>query len=145
VSCQSSLHLDTTTTSSRRIVRQLPPPGLLTDYSQIRWWAAKVILANCVHGRHDPATYPDYSSQLWKIPLTGQAPTALTAVNTGRENSGFGGDLGDGDAWQLPSGTFLQSAWGVQQRVPISADSRRTQRPGQCSGREQGGQRVRHW
>jgi hypothetical protein len=95
-----------------RIVRQLPPPGPLTDCSPIRWWAAKVILANCVHGRQARGAYPDYSSQLWQIPLTGQAPTALTAVNTNQEDSGFGGDLGDGDAWRLPNGTFLQSAGG---------------------------------
>jgi hypothetical protein len=95
-----------------RIVRQLAPPGPLTNCSPIRWWAAKVILAKCDHGRQHPGTYPDYSSQLWKIPLTGQAATALTAVNTDREDSGFGGDLGDEGAWQLPSGTFLQSDGG---------------------------------
>ena len=36
--------------------------------------------------------------------------TPLTAVNPGNESDpGFGKDLGDTDAWQLPSGTFLQS------------------------------------
>ena len=39
------------------------------------------------------------------------APTALTALNSGQgDDPGFKGDLGDGIAWQLPSGTFLQSA-----------------------------------
>jgi TolB protein len=89
----------------------LPPPGPLTDCAPVRWWSSTVILAECTHGKQEPGTFPDYSSQLWQIPLTGGAPTALTAVNTGTD-PGFGGDLGDADAWQLPSGTFLQSAGG---------------------------------
>jgi TolB protein len=45
------------------------------------------------------------------VPLDGSAPTALTAVNSGQgDDPGFGGDLGDGVAWQLPGGVFLQSA-----------------------------------
>ena len=51
------------------------------------------------------------ASQLWTVPLDGSAPTALTALNSGQgDDPGFKGDLGDGIAWQLPSGTFLQSA-----------------------------------
>ena len=52
------------------------------------------------------------ASQLWRVPLAGGDPSALTAVNTGQQDSGFGNDLGDRDAWQLPSGTFLQSESG---------------------------------
>ena len=45
------------------------------------------------------------------MPVDGGTPTALTAVNSGQEDDpGFGGDIGDGIAWELPSGTFLQSA-----------------------------------
>jgi hypothetical protein len=82
--------------------RQLPVPGV-TDCSPVRWWTSTVMLASC------EAAHPS-GAQLWEVPLDGGAPTALTAVNSGEENAGFGGDLGDGDAWQLPSGTFLQSA-----------------------------------
>jgi TolB protein len=61
-----------------------------------------VILAHCDS---------DAGKQLWKVPIDGGTPTALTAVNTSQEDDpGFGGDLDDWVAWQLPSGTFLQSA-----------------------------------
>ena len=85
-------------------VRQLPSlmPG--AECAPIRWWAATVILAHCT-ASHSSA------SQLWEVPLDGGAPTALTAVNSGQmDDPGFGGDIGDGIAWQLPSGTFLESA-----------------------------------
>ena len=50
------------------------------------------------------------ASQLWEVPLDGGVPTALTAANSGQEDEpGFGGDIGESVAWQLPSGTFLQS------------------------------------
>jgi len=63
-----------------------------------------VVLADCSaeHGS---------GSQLWTVPLDGGAPAALTAFNSGQgDDPGFGNDIGDGIAWQLPSGTFLQSA-----------------------------------
>ncbi|MCW2526055.1 MAG: hypothetical protein JWM76_915 [Pseudonocardiales bacterium] len=86
--------------------RQLPIPGTLTDCRPVRWWTAGVILTHC-----DPGTLSS-ASQLWRVPLSGGPPSALTAVNTGREESGFGEDLDDTDAWQLPGGTFLQSEAG---------------------------------
>jgi hypothetical protein len=74
------------------------------DCSPVRWWAPTMVLANC-SAEHGSAR------QLWKVPIDGGAPTALTAVNSGQgDDPGFGGDLGDGIAWELPSGTFLQSA-----------------------------------
>lgn len=93
------------------ITRRLRVPGALTDCSPIKWWAATVILARCDH-RQEPDKLPDESNQLWEVPVDGRAPVALTAINTDREDSGFGGDLGAEDAWQLPSGTFLQSVGG---------------------------------
>lgn len=84
--------------------RRLPMPGPLPDCRPVRWWAPAVILTEC-----DASSS---ASQLWRVPLNGGAPTALTAVNTAQQNSGFGNDLGDRDAWQLPSGTFLQSESG---------------------------------
>jgi hypothetical protein len=63
-----------------------------------------VLLVNCTAAHSS-------GRQLWQVPVDGEAPTALTAVNSGQEDDpGFGGDLGDGYAWQLPSGTFFQSA-----------------------------------
>jgi TolB protein len=79
------------------IVRTLPTPMPNADCSPVRWWAAGVVLAAC-SAEHGTAR------QLWEVPIDGAAPTALTAVSTGE-----GSDLGSGVAWQLPSGTFLQS------------------------------------
>ncbi len=87
-----------------KIVRTLPSPMPKAQCSPVRWWTSTVILANCTAERSS-------ASQLWEVPLDGGTPTALTAVNSGQEDDpGFGGDIGDGVAWQLPSGTFLQSA-----------------------------------
>jgi hypothetical protein len=84
--------------------KPLPVPGV-SDCSPVQPWTSTVILARC-----DIGEFPDSASQLWQVPLDGGAPTALTAPNSGQQDSGFGQDLGDGNAWQLPSGTFLQSA-----------------------------------
>src|SRR4029077_16141815 len=82
--------------------RTLPTPKPNADCSPVRWWAPTVVLAHCTAGS---------GSQLWKVPIDGGAPTALTAVNSGQgDDPGLGADIGDGIAWELPSGTFLQSA-----------------------------------
>jgi hypothetical protein len=86
--------------------RRLPVPGQLTDCRPVRWWTATVILTRC------DASASSSTSQLWRVPLAGGDPVAETAVDTGQQDSGFGNDLGDADAWQLPSGTFLQSQAG---------------------------------
>jgi hypothetical protein len=84
--------------------RKLPIPGPINRCSPVRWFTQTVILARC------DVSAPS-GSQLWQVPLNGGSPTALTAVNSAKEDDpGFAGDLGDGNAWQLPSGTFLQSA-----------------------------------
>ena len=51
-----------------------------------------------------PAPVAGSESQLWQVPLAGGAPTALTPVN--------GHGLGYLNAWQLPSGTFLDDVPG---------------------------------
>ena len=87
-----------------RIVRTLPVPMAGAGCTPVRWWAADVVLAHC-SAEHGSA------SQLWRVPIDGAAPTALSAVNSGGgRDPGFKGDLGAGIAWELPSGTFLQSA-----------------------------------
>lgn len=58
------------------------------------------ILATCLApGRVAP--------RLWLVPASGAQPTALTA-----QRDGEGPDLGDIDAWRLPSGLYLQAASG---------------------------------
>lgn len=85
--------------------RRLPVPGKLSACSPVRWWTPTVVLARC----GDAVRYTS-AGQLWRVPVDGTAPTALTAVNSGQgDDPGFAGDAGDTDAWQLPSGTFLQS------------------------------------
>jgi hypothetical protein len=85
-----------------KIIRTLRSPMQKAHCSPVRWWTATVVLANCRN---------DAGGQLWEVPVDGGTPTALTAVNSGQEDDpGFGGDIGDGVAYQLPSGTFLQSA-----------------------------------
>lgn len=85
------------------IVRALSEPIGDGQCRAVRWWTESVI-AQCTKDRSS-------ASQLWKVPLDGSTSTALTAPNSGQgDDPGFKGDLGDGVAWELPSGTFLQSA-----------------------------------
>ena len=86
------------------LVRRLPSPMPDAECSLGRWWKATEILVSC-------SAVDNSGSQLWEVPLDGGAPMALTALNSGQfDDPGFGGDIGDWIAWQLPSGTFLQSA-----------------------------------
>jgi TolB protein len=88
--------------------KALPVPGNLAACSPVRWWSSTVVLASC----SDTERF-SHTGQLWQVPVDGTTPTALTAVNSGNgRDPGFNGDLGDTDAWQLPSGTFLQSIGG---------------------------------
>src|SRR6202171_5329736 len=77
-----------------------PPISGQTDCSPLRWWDGKpgtTVLATC-----DGA---GKASRLWLVPINGGTPTALTAPN----NHQNGPDYGDGFAWQLPAGTFIQA------------------------------------
>lgn len=86
------------------IIRTLPAPMPDAICAPTRWWAPTVVLAHCSENSGS-------GSQLWKVPLDGSAPTALTALNSGQgDDPGFGGDLGDWTAFELPSGTYLPSA-----------------------------------
>ena len=66
------------------------------DCVPTRWWntTSTVVLARCLD---------NYLSRLWLVPIGGGPPTALTAPLTGKDQ-----DLGDRNAWQLPSGTYVQ-------------------------------------
>ena len=86
------------------VVRRLPTPAPGGICVPVKWWTAGSILAHC-------DAVASSANQLWEVPLDGGAPTPITALNSGQGDApGFKGDLGDGDAWKLPSGTFLQSA-----------------------------------
>jgi TolB protein len=80
-------------------IRKLPVPGATTNScAPVRWWTATTALASC-----DPPN--SGSPQLWLVPASGARPRALTPP---RKVSS--GDLGDLDAWALPSGLYLQAA-----------------------------------
>lgn len=63
----------------------------------VRWWTPEELLASCLPSGSG-------TSQLWLVPTSGATPKALTA------SPSASGDLGDGDAWQIPSGTYVQDA-----------------------------------
>jgi hypothetical protein len=81
------------------LIRNLPVHGTSANScNPVRWWNSSTLLASCI---------PPGSAiaQLWLVPVSGARPTALTPPR--RASSG---DLGDLDAWQLPSGLYLQAA-----------------------------------
>jgi TolB protein len=81
------------------LIRRLPVPGTSTNScNPARWWDSGTVLASCA----PPNTA---GPQLWLVPLSGGRPTALTPPRGAKTH-----DLGDFDAWSLPSGLYLQSA-----------------------------------
>jgi hypothetical protein len=84
------------------VVRSLPIPGTdptMGGCTPERWWNAADVLVACTpSGAIGP--------QLWLVPVSGAAPTALTPARTGPP------DFGDEDAWQLPTGLYLQAETG---------------------------------
>lgn len=82
-----------------RVIRKLPVAAAdpTLGCSPARWWNSTTILAECT-------PKGSAAAQLWLVPASGARPTALTPVRKA------GPDLGDLDAWSLPSGLYLQSA-----------------------------------
>jgi hypothetical protein len=84
------------------MIRFLPVPG--TDATTggctpERWWNAADMLVACTpSGAIGP--------QLWLVPVSGATPTPLTPVRTAPP------DFGDVDAWQLPTGLYLEAEAG---------------------------------
>jgi TolB protein len=72
------------------------------------WWGSGTVLASCGQSL----------TRLWVVPLSGAPPVALTAPLSGQ-----GPDLGDENAWQLPSGVFVQAvgACGYQYLARLRA------------------------
>lgn len=89
--------------SDGAIIRTLPAPMPEAECTPVRWWTPGVILTHCGGA----------AEQLWKVPLDGAKPSALTGVNPREENDPhFEDNLGNWDAYELPSGTFLPTAGG---------------------------------
>jgi TolB protein len=77
------------------VPRKLPVTGAgaKATCEPVRWWNATTVLASC--------------GRLWLVPASGARPSALTPVRNPAQPPH---DYGDLDAWQLPSGLYLQSA-----------------------------------
>jgi TolB protein len=75
-----------------RLIRSLPVPGTdpTSGCSPVRWWSPTMVLAQC--------------GRLWLVPTSGKRPVAEIP-----EPDGPGVYFGDGDAWQLPSGLYVQA------------------------------------
>jgi hypothetical protein len=86
-----------------KVIRLLKSPLPKGECAPLRWWTPGVVLASC-----NAAGFA--GDQLWEVPVDGSGATSLTAFNTHQDDPGFVGDYGDGIAWKLPSGTFLQTA-----------------------------------
>ena len=81
-------------TNAGGVIRALPASG--TACFAARWWNASTIVASCASAG---------VNRLWLVPAGGGRARALTP-----ERGETDGDLGDLDAWSLPSGLYLQSA-----------------------------------
>jgi hypothetical protein len=83
------------------------------ECAPMRWWdtGSTIAVTRCSSSA---------GSQLWLVPVDGGAPTALTAPN----NGGKGPDYGDVNAWQLPTGTYVQAlgACGVIFLAKLNGD-----------------------
>jgi TolB protein len=78
-------------------LRYLPVNPSVESCTVRRWWTASELLVGCAPGGSS-------TLQLWLVPTSGATPTALTA------SPPASGDLGDLDAWRIPSGTYVQDA-----------------------------------
>ncbi len=86
--------------SSGRALRNLPVPGAAPALgcSPVRWWTPATVLADCY-----TASGKLFYSHLYLVPASGARPAEPTPARTASY------DLGDIDAWQLPSGLYVQS------------------------------------
>jgi len=79
------------------LLRALALPAGAQFCTPVRWWDTVRVLISCTGAQPNP--------QLWLLPVSGAAPTTLTATPVAP-------DLGDLDAWPLGSDTYVQSASG---------------------------------
>jgi hypothetical protein len=107
------------------VVRTLSVPD--ANYcAPARWWdddTGATLLAHCNSDLMD-------QPQLWLMPLDGGPPTALTAPNT---------QEGDGNAWQVAAGTFVQTASQCSTYVLEKLNADGTTSPVNVPGTDPGG------
>lgn len=105
--------------------RTLPVPGV-NQCSPDRWWDGETGATLLAHCNSDLMDQP----QLWLMPIDGEAPTALTAPNTGE---------GDFSAWQVSAGTFVQTASQCATYVLEKLNADGTSSPVTVPGTDPGG------
>jgi TolB protein len=91
-----------------------------------RWWDGEIGTTVLAHCNSDLMDQP----QLWRMPIDGEAPTALTAPNPG---------VGDFNAWELPAGTFIQTASQCSTYVLEKLNADGTTSPVTVPGSDPGG------
>jgi hypothetical protein len=104
------------------IIKTLPAPMPKAYCAPVKWWAPTVVLAHC-------DAEAGSGEQLWKVPLDGGTPTALTALNSAQgHDPGFEGNFGNWTAFETPSGTFLPTggACGTTFVSRLTADGHTT-------------------
>jgi hypothetical protein len=80
-----------------QVIRSLPVSASAGSCVPLRWWSQADLLATCMSASTG-------TPRLWLVPASGAAPSPLTSATPAR------GDLGDLNAWSLPSGTYVQDA-----------------------------------
>jgi TolB protein len=81
-----------------KVLSNLLVPGT-TYCSPERWWSGDEVLVSCLDASSGGI------STLWLVPTSGSTPTALTVPPPAGSQ-----DVGDEDAWQVGSSTYLQDA-----------------------------------
>ena len=105
--------------------RTLSVPGA-NSCDPVRWWDGETGATLLAHCNSDLMDQP----QLWLIPIDGGAPTALTAPNT---------QEGEGNAWQVAAGTFVQAASQCSTYVLEKLNADGTTSPVNVPGTDPGG------
>jgi TolB protein len=96
-SCAAALTGVELVSNAGQPIRFLPVIPSDSGCSPLRWWAPQELLVDC-------APNGTNAGQDWLVPTSGATPKALTASPPAPS------DLGDGNAWQIPSGIHVQDA-----------------------------------
>ncbi len=90
--------------STGGLLARLRDPAQGQTCRPVAWRDPGTVLVSCAAG----TAAAGFFSRLWLVPVTGAAPSPLTGPATSKKNKGYV------DAWQLPSGLYLQGAEGCQ-------------------------------
>jgi hypothetical protein len=80
------------------LLRKLPVPHTTFGCLPMRWGAAGIVIASCM------PSAPSSGPQVFKVPVSGAAPVAVTRVRN--VSSGYFGSV---DAWSIAGRTYVQA------------------------------------